>query len=71
MTSVSLPCISARTAPYCPEGLYARGQMCSCRPDIQNLNGSNTDDSFTTAVSNSFLSPLEKNPIAEIWDNFW
>ena len=24
----------------------------------------NTDGSFTTAVSNSFLSPLEKNPIA-------
>ena len=25
-----------------------------------NFNGSNTDGSFTTAVSNSFLSPLEK-----------
>ena len=27
-----------------------------------NFNGSNTDGSFTTAVSNSFLSPLEKSP---------
>ena len=27
----------------------------------KNYNGSNTDGSFTTAVSNSFLSPLEKN----------
>ena len=26
----------------------------------QNFNGSNTDVSFTTAVSNSFWSPLEK-----------
>ena len=25
-----------------------------------SFNGSNTDGSFTTAVSNSFLSPLEK-----------
>ena len=25
------------------------------------LNGSNTDDSFTTAVSKSFLSPWEKS----------
>ena len=25
-----------------------------------NFNGSNTDGSFTTAVSNSFLSPLDK-----------
>ena len=30
----------------------------------QNFNGSNTDGSFTTAVSNSFLSPQEKNLIA-------
>ena len=29
----------------------------------QNFSGSNTDGSFTTAVSNPFLSPLEKNPI--------
>ena len=28
------------------------------------VNGSNTDDSFTLAVSNSFLSPLETAPIA-------
>ena len=27
-----------------------------------NLYGSNTDGSFTTAVSNSFLSPKEKIP---------
>ena len=30
----------------------------------QNFNGSNTDGSFTRAVSNSFLSPLETNSIA-------
>ena len=30
----------------------------------KNFNGSNTDGSFTTAVSNSFLSSLEKMPIA-------
>ena len=30
----------------------------------QNFDRSNTDGSFTTAVSNSFLSPLEKNLIA-------
>ena len=29
-----------------------------------NFNGSNTDGSFTTAVLNSFLSPLAQNPIA-------
>ena len=29
-----------------------------------NFSGSNTDGSFTTAVSNSFLRPLEQNPIA-------
>ena len=29
-----------------------------------NFSGSNTDGSFTTAVSNSFLSPQEQNPIA-------
>ena len=28
-----------------------------------NFSGSNTDGSFTTAVSNSFLSPLEKEKI--------
>ena len=28
------------------------------------LSGSNTDASFTAAISNSFLSPLEKNPVA-------
>ena len=27
----------------------------------KNFNGSNTEDSFTTAVSNLFLSPLEKS----------
>ena len=30
----------------------------------KNFSGSNPDGSFTLAVSNSFLSPLEKNPIA-------
>ena len=30
----------------------------------QNFSGSNTDGSFTTAVSNSSSSPLEQNPIA-------
>ena len=35
-----------------------------------NCSGSNTDGSFTTAVSNSFLSPLEKNPtIADLGYN--
>ena len=29
-----------------------------------NFSGSNTDGSFTMAVSNSFLSPLEKKPVA-------
>ena len=28
-----------------------------------NFNGSNTDGSYTTAASNSFLSPLEQYPI--------
>ena len=32
----------------------------------QNFNGSNTDGLFTTAVSNSFLSPLEKIPVADL-----
>ena len=30
------------------------------------FGGSNTDGSFTMAVSNSFLSPLEQKPIAAI-----
>ena len=30
----------------------------------ENFNGPNSDDSLTRAVSNSFWSPLEKNPIA-------
>ena len=29
----------------------------------QNFNGLNTDGSFTLAVLNSFLSPLETTPI--------
>ena len=29
-----------------------------------NFSGSSTDGSFTTVVSNSFLSPLVKNPIS-------
>ena len=32
------------------------------------FSGSNTDGSFTTAVSNSFLSPLENIPWLQIWD---
>ena len=30
----------------------------------QTVSGSNTDGSYTRAISNLFLSPLEKNPIA-------
>ena len=30
----------------------------------ETFSGSNTVGSFTTAVSNSFLSPLEEKPIA-------
>ena len=33
------------------------------------LNGSKPDGSFTMAVSNSFLGPLEKNPWLQIWEN--
>ena len=36
-----------------------------CKFKIQKtFSGSNTDGLFTTAISNSFLSPLEKNLIA-------
>ena len=35
----------------------------------QNFSGSNPDGSFTTAVSKSFLSPLEKIPKLRIRDN--
>ena len=34
-----------------------------------NFSGSNTDGTFTTAVSNSFLSPWEEIPWLQIWDN--
>ena len=34
------------------------------RGTVDRVNGSNTDGSFTTAASNSFLSLLEKNPIS-------
>ena len=34
------------------------------RGPAENFSDSNPDGSFTTAVSNSFLSPLEKNSIA-------
>ena len=30
----------------------------------KNFSGSNTDSLFTAAISNSFPSPLERNPIA-------
>ena len=37
-----------------------------CKQNIQsNLNGSNTDGSFTMANSNSFLSPNEIHPTAQ------
>ena len=42
------------------------------RPDgnlQSNLNGSNTDGSFTMANSNSFLSPNEILPIAQEINN--
>ena len=35
----------------------------------QPFSGSNTDGSYTTAISNSFLSPLAKIPKLQIWDN--
>ena len=43
--------------------------LCKCQMllsvDITvEFSGLNTDGSFTTALSNSYLSPLEKNPIA-------
>ena len=34
-----------------------------------NFSGSDTDGSFTTVVSNSFLSPLDRIPQMQIWDN--
>ena len=34
-----------------------------------NFSASNTDGSFTTAVSNSFLGTLEQIPQLQIWDN--
>ena len=37
--------------------------------DVQwNFNGSNTDGSFTTTVTNSFLSPQEIIPWLQIWE---
>ena len=35
----------------------------------KNFSGSNTDGSFTTAVSNSFLSPKEKTHPMQVCDN--
>ena len=35
--------------------------LCNIR---QNFSGWNTDGSFTMAISNSFLKPQQKNPIA-------
>ena len=35
-----------------------------------SFSGLNTDGLFTKAVSNLFLSPLEKIPLMQIWDNF-
>ena len=35
-----------------------------------NFSGSNTDGSFTTAVSNSILDPLEQSPQLQIIKSF-
>ena len=35
-----------------------------------NSGGSNIDGSFTTAISNSFFSPLEKKHVAADLENF-
>ena len=49
------------------------GHISSCKLQY-SFNGSNTDGSFTTAISNLFLSPLQKLSHASghycIWDNF-
>ena len=34
------------------------------------FSGSNTDDSFTTAVSNLLVSPLEKSHSCRFWINY-
>ena len=39
------------------------GTGCIFNQQQKKFSGSNTDGSFTTAVSNSFLSPLEQEPI--------
>ena len=38
-------------------------------PNTEELQGLNTDGSFTIAVSNSFLDPLEQIPLLQSWDN--
>ena len=41
-----------------PNNLYLRSYEAAFSEKVQkNFNGSNTDGSFTTAISNSFLSP--------------
>ena len=37
------------------------------RGPAKNVSGSNTEGSFTTAVSNSFLSPWEKSIGCRFW----
>ena len=49
---------------HCKLHLILKGFQILPKQLRKNFNGSNTDGSFTTAVSNSFLSPLAQNPIA-------
>ena len=49
--------LSATVAVYS----FVFGQWIHCTVDFSGLN---TDGSFPMVVSNSFLSPLENNPIA-------
>ena len=51
-------------------GSYITTKSCLALRYIQwNFNGSNTDGSFTTAVSNLIFSPWEKMPWLQIWDD--
>ena len=43
--------------------------LTKCTTIQKTFNGSSTDGSFITAVSNLFLSPLEKIAWLQIWDN--
>ena len=47
----------------CADLRWSNGKMANRDVYVQqNFNGSNTDGLFTTAVSSSFLSPLEQIP---------